>query len=80
MVCVSSVLSSGKFAALSLDPDPAGALFYTSPLEQAGSAMEMSAISGANAAALTVNALGLRSSGSDHAVSENGDANSKIEL
>lgn len=37
-----------------------GALFYTSPIESGGSAMEMSAISGANAAALVRKRFGLK--------------------
>lgn len=37
-----------------------GAMFYTSPIESAGSAMEMSAIAGANAATLVRDRLGLK--------------------
>lgn len=43
------------------DVDPVGkAVFYTSPIESAGSAMEMSAIAGANAAALVRTRLHMR--------------------
>lgn len=48
-----------RFAAFA--PDPAGMFFYTSPIESAGSAMEMSAISGANSAALLLERLWQRS-------------------
>ncbi len=46
-----------RFAPFKLDPD--GAVYYTSPVESLGSAMEMSAISGANAAALVRDRFGL---------------------
>lgn len=46
-----------KFAPFDVDPE--GAFIYTSPIESAGSAMEMSAIAGANAAALIRDKLGL---------------------
>lgn len=48
-----------KFAPFDVDPE-GGVFIYTSPIESAGSAMEMSAISGANAAALLREKLGLR--------------------
>lgn len=41
------------------DVDNGGAFFYTAPIESAGSAMEMSALAGANAAALVRERLGL---------------------
>lgn len=45
----------------SFDVDPINrAFFYTSPIESAGSALEMSAIAGANAASLVRDRLGLR--------------------
>lgn len=44
----------------SFDLDEHGVFIYTSPLESAGSAMEMSAVSGANAAALVQERLGLK--------------------
>lgn len=47
-----------RFAPFDAD-DAVGAFFYTSPLESAGSAMEMSALSGANAAALVATRLKL---------------------
>lgn len=46
-----------RFAPFELDKD--GALCYTSPIESAGSAMEMSALSGANCAALVWSKLEL---------------------
>lgn len=48
-----------KFAKFVIEDDQR-LLLYTSPLESAGSAMEMSAISGANAAALLIERLGLK--------------------
>ncbi|KAI0559719.1 Prenylcysteine lyase [Gracilaria domingensis] len=47
-----------KFTSFDLDED--GVFIYTSPLESAGSAMEMSAVSGANAAALVREKMGLK--------------------
>lgn len=47
-----------QFASFDVDPRN-GAFIYTSPIESAGSAMEMSAVSGANAAALVKERLGL---------------------
>lgn len=57
--------------------DAAG-VFYTAPIESAASAMEMSALSGRNAAALVRKALGLTALGVDAALAE--DAGGKQEL
>lgn len=48
-----------KFGDFDVDREENGAFIYTSPLESAGSAMEMSAVSGANAAFLVRKKLGL---------------------
>ncbi|CAN8072221.1 unnamed protein product [Agarophyton chilense] len=50
-----------EFTSFDLDED--GTFIYTAPLESAGSAMEMSAVSGANAAALVREKLGLKFDG-----------------
>lgn len=50
------------------------AIFYTAPIESAASAMEMSALSGRNAAGLVRKALGLASLDADMAAREDGVA------
>lgn len=52
--------SPERFADFDVDDGSGRAFIYTSPLESAGSAMEMSALSGANAAALVRSKLGLQ--------------------